>query len=80
MIWKYNKRAGVALLVLATLMAIARVFVGAHYPGDVLGGAMLGTLTSVGLAALSARPPMARLLDAIFRILRRWRLAAPPIS
>lgn len=76
MVWKYNRRAGAALLVLATLMAIARVFVGAHYPGDVLGGAVLGTLTSVGLAALSERPPMARLLDAIFRILRRWRLAA----
>ncbi|HEV7593632.1 MAG TPA: undecaprenyl-diphosphatase [Gemmatimonadaceae bacterium] len=80
MIWKYNRRAGVALLVLAMLMAIARVFVGAHYPGDVLGGAVLGTLTSLGLAALSERPPMARALATIFRILRRLRLAAPPIG
>jgi len=77
MVWRYNRLAGAALLVLATLMAIARVFVGAHYPGDVLGGAALGALTSVVLAALSERQPMARLLDAIFRILRRWRLAAP---
>jgi undecaprenyl-diphosphatase len=77
MVWRYNRRAGVALLVLATLMAIARVFVGAHYPGDVLGGAVLGALTSSAVAALSERPPIATLLDAVFRILRRWRIAAP---
>jgi len=77
MVWRYNRRAGVALLVLATLMAIARVFVGAHYPGDVLGGAVLGALTSSAVEALSERPPIATLLDAVFRILRRWRIAAP---
>ncbi|MDQ6873194.1 MAG: undecaprenyl-diphosphatase [Gemmatimonadota bacterium] len=77
MVWRYNRRAGAALLVLATLMAFARVFVGAHYPADVLGGAVLGALTSVVLAALSERPPVAQLLDAIFRMLRRMRLAAP---
>jgi undecaprenyl-diphosphatase len=77
MVWRYNRRAGGVLLVLATLMAIARVFVGAHYPGDVLGGAVLGALTSVVLAVLSERLPMVHLLDSIFRVLRRWRLAAP---
>ena len=52
LLWRYNRRAGAALLALAALMAIARVFVGAHYPGDVLGGAVLGALTSIALAAL----------------------------
>ena len=77
MVWRYNRRAGVALLFLATLMAIARVFVGAHYPGDVLGGALLGAFTSVLLAALSESSPIANTLDALVRVLRRWRLAAP---
>ena len=76
MVWRYNRRAGAALLILATLMAIARVFVGAHYPADVLGGAVLGAFTIVVLAAFSERPPIVHLLDAVFRILRRWRLAA----
>ncbi len=77
MVWRYNRRVGTALLVLATLLALARVFVGAHYPGDVLGGAVLGTLTSVAVDYLSARPPIAKLLDSLFEILRRFRIAAP---
>ncbi|MDQ6690512.1 MAG: undecaprenyl-diphosphatase [Gemmatimonadota bacterium] len=77
MVFMYNRRAGVALLAFATLMAFARVFVGAHYPGDVLGGAVLGSLTSVGLAKVSERQPIAHALDSIFRLLRRWHIAAP---
>ena len=76
MIWRYNRRVGAALLVLATIMAIARVFVGAHYPADVLGGAILGSVVSVALASLSERRPIANLVETVFRILRRWRLAA----
>ena len=81
MIWRYNRRVGAALLVLATIMAIARVFVGAHYPADVLGGAILGSVVSVALASLSERRPIATLVETVFRILRRWRLAArEPVS
>jgi len=77
MVWRYNRRAGVALLVLAALMAFARVFVGAHYPIDVLGGAVLGALTSVALDAFSRRRPLAPFLGGLFKVLRRWKLAAP---
>ena len=80
MVWRYNRRAGIALLALATLMAFARVFVGAHYPTDVLGGAVLGALTSIALDALSRRRPIAQFLDGLFRLLARWRLAAPASS
>ncbi|MGI8400372.1 MAG: undecaprenyl-diphosphatase [Gemmatimonadaceae bacterium] len=76
MVWRYNRRAGAVLLALALLMAIARVFVGAHYPADVLGGALLGSVTSVALAGLGDRGPVVAVLDTLFRLLRRWRLAA----
>ena len=34
--------AAVAVLALAALVGVARVYLGAHFPGDVLGGALLG--------------------------------------
>lgn len=37
---------------LATLVALSRVFVGVHYPGDILVGAVLGTAIGVALAAV----------------------------
>jgi undecaprenyl-diphosphatase len=37
-----NRRWGTVAVVLAILMAFARVYVGAHYPGDVISGLLLG--------------------------------------
>jgi undecaprenyl-diphosphatase len=34
----------------ATLIAVSRVFVGVHYPGDIVVGASLGTLVALALA------------------------------
>lgn len=79
MVWRYNRRAGAILLLLTTLMAFARNFVGAHYPGDVLGGAVLGTVVSASLGRLAERRPIANLVDAVFRVMHRWRLAAPEL-
>jgi len=44
-----NRRWGVIASVLAVLMAFTRVYVGAHYPGDVVAGLALGgTVATVG--------------------------------
>lgn len=40
-ILKTNKSLGVVLLVFSVLMALSRVFVGVHYPSDVLAGAII---------------------------------------
>lgn len=40
-----HKRLGVAALVLAALIGFSRVYVGVHYPFDVLGGVLVGILS-----------------------------------
>ncbi|MEU3889652.1 phosphatase PAP2 family protein [Streptomyces sp. NPDC029041] len=49
---------------LALLMALSRVFVGVHYPHDVLAGLGLGTLVALVAVPLGAKP-MARLTGAL---------------
>ena len=49
-LWFANRRWGTVAIVLAVLMAFTRVYVGAHYLGDVLAGLALG-----GLIALAGR-------------------------
>jgi undecaprenyl-diphosphatase len=45
-IFIFNKRLGVFFLVSAVLISVARVMVGIHYPGDILGGAILGIISA----------------------------------
>jgi undecaprenyl-diphosphatase len=65
-------RLGWGLAVAATLLGVARVFVGAHYPGDVLAGALLGSGIGVLARKLDAwiEPAVAlasRASDAVWR-------------
>lgn len=57
--WFY-RRGWPALFAWASLIALSRVFVGVHYPSDILGGAALGT----GVALL--------VIVAWREIVRRW--------
>jgi undecaprenyl-diphosphatase len=58
-------RYGLAFFVLAAAIAWSRVYVGVHYPLDVLGGAILGVLVATALRMLVASR-------------RRSRPATPP--
>jgi membrane-associated phospholipid phosphatase len=55
MIFKGTRRwFGVPCLALAFLIAFSRLYVGVHYPSDVIAGALIGTVVSVILFALFA--------------------------
>lgn len=42
----------IPLYVTATLIALSRVYLGVHYPSDIIGGAILGTLLGWGMGFL----------------------------
>jgi undecaprenyl-diphosphatase len=56
-----NRLWGTIVLVFATVLAVGRVAMGVHYPTDVLGGAVLGTLAALVLYW----PPVRRLLNRL---------------
>jgi undecaprenyl-diphosphatase len=53
--WLYDRTLGTVLLVLAALLSMSRVYVGTHYPGDVLAGALLGAGMAGALYLLPTR-------------------------
>ncbi|GAA2510702.1 phosphatase PAP2 family protein [Streptomyces thermolineatus] len=48
-----NRRLGLVAMVLAFFQGVARVYMGVHYPTDVVGGFALGTATALLLAPLA---------------------------
>jgi len=79
-IFLFDRVVGAIFLGAATLIAVGRVFVGAHYPADVLAG----TLVGIGAAVLVVRAGMPlveravrmveRLTDPVVSLFRRHAL------
>jgi undecaprenyl-diphosphatase len=46
-IYFLNKKLGIAIFILSFLMGIARIFVGVHYPLDILTGILIGILSGI---------------------------------
>ena len=60
-----DRKYGIIALVLASLMGFSRLYVGIHYPSDVLGGVILGVVTSV--IAVKCFPDSSRLMKKIIQ-------------
>ncbi len=69
-VWLMNKRTGTWLLIMALVACFARVYVGIHYPSDILGGAAFAV---VGVALTYflfwALAPLVRLVTGILKAL-----------
>jgi len=63
-----HKRVGGCALVLAALIAFSRVYVGVHYPGDVLAGAVLGTV--IALLVVSQEKALDKIVVRVKLIVR----------
>lgn len=51
-IWFHNRKMGTAALALAGLIAVSRLYVGVHYPTDVLAGTASGIVIGAGVHLL----------------------------
>lgn len=54
-----DRRLGLVAWLLALLLAFARVYVGVHYPADVIAGLLLGSAIAIVLWLLLRRPALA---------------------
>ena len=68
-----NRRWGIVSIILGCVIAFSRVFVGVHYPGDVIGAAVIGLISAV--AVWQARSVLDPVLDFLIGIARRLKLA-----
>ena len=50
-VWYVNRRWGIWYFILGALMGIARIYVGVHWPLDILGGIVIGVLSGMAIRA-----------------------------
>lgn len=63
-IWLVNRKWGIVAMVIALVEGVSRVYLGQHYPHDVLAGLVLSCLVLFGLWPL-VRKPLEQLLERL---------------
>ncbi len=76
-VWLVSRRLGLIAAAAAVLLAFSRVYVGAHYPGDVVAGLLFGLAVSV-LGYLALRRILRSAVTAAARTPLRLLLVAGP--
>ena len=71
-----SRRLALWLFLFSIVVLAARVYVGVHYPADVLGGAALGAAAGWATVRVSRTPVVARWIAKVLDQLARLHLAA----
>jgi undecaprenyl-diphosphatase len=77
MLLAIHRRLGIAALLLSVLVGYARVFVGDHYPGDVIGGVIVGGASAAMVGAVRLPELLSRADTAVAARLRPAAQAGP---
>ena len=72
-VWCVNRRIGTGLFVAAAVYGFSRVYVGVHYPADILGGAVIAVVVTA--LTLRLRDLMMPALVAVIRAARLFAVA-----
>jgi len=69
-VFLYNKKAGILLLTIGIIHGLARIYVGIHYPLDILGGAAIGIITALIMNGIAVwqKPNLNKLLGLMERV------------
>jgi membrane-associated phospholipid phosphatase len=76
-LWLIDKRLGAIGALLALLLAFARVYVGVHYPGDVVAGLLIGGAIAAAIC-IGLRGPATALAERLLQTPLRPLIAASP--
>jgi len=54
-VYHYHKKIGICFFIAGSLIALSRVFVGVHWPSDILAGAVLGIFAGWAIVRISKK-------------------------
>ena len=72
-VWCVNRRIGAALFIAAAIYGFSRVYVGVHYPADILGGALIALIITA--LTLRLRDLLMPVLVAVIKAARLLAIA-----
>ncbi|MDE2686741.1 MAG: phosphatase PAP2 family protein [Chloroflexota bacterium] len=72
-VWCINRRLGVVLFVAAAVYGFSRIYVGVHYPADILGGAVIAVIVTA--LTLRLRDLLMPLLVGVIKAARLFAIA-----
>ena len=72
-VWCVNRRIGAILFIVAAVYGFSRVYVGVHYPADILGGAVIALIITA--LTLRLRDLMMPVLVAVIKAARLFAVA-----